>query len=242
MYGCSTKTIQRRLQQAQKQNHFTIHKSVNVILDTTYFKRSFGVMVLLDGLSGQVLSVTIVNYETNQLYWREVQKIRDKNTIIQSIICDGRRGLPQLFAGTPVQLCQFHQIKTVIRYLTNKPKSLPAQQLRELTLTLCHSTHNKFQAALNTWFLQHQTYMNERITNPETGKSRYTHKRLRSAYLSLKRNLPFLFTFEKYPDLDIPNTTNLLESRFSELKAALRCHRGLNQEHKIQFILDYFSN
>ncbi|WP_373745758.1 SRPBCC family protein [Neisseria dentiae] len=49
-------------------------------------------------------------------------------------------------------------------------------------------------------------------------------------------------TFEKYPDLGIPNTTNLLESHFSELKAASQYHRGLNQEHKIQFILDYFSN
>ncbi len=185
-----------------------------MILDTTYFKLSFGVMVLLDSLSGQVLSVTIVNYETNQLYWHEVQNIRDKNTIIQSIICYGRRGLPQLFAVIPVQLCQFHQIKTVIRYLTNKPKSLPAQQLRELTLTLCHSTHDESQAALNAWFLQHQPYVNERTTNPETGKSRYTHKRLRSAYLSLKRNLPFLFTFEKYPDLDIPNTTVIGKSLF----------------------------
>lgn len=214
LHGCSIKTIQRRLQQAQKKNHFTIHKSVNVILDTTYFKRSFGVMVLLDSLSGQVLSVTIVNYETNQLYWNAVQKIRDKNTMIQSIICDDRRGLPQLFAGISVQLCQFHQIKTVMRYLTNKPKSLPAQQLRKLTLTLCHSTHDVFQAALNAWFLQHQTYVNERTINPETGKSRYTHKRLRSAYLSLKRNLPFLFTFEQHPDLNIPNTTVTRKSLF----------------------------
>lgn len=86
-----------------------------------------------------------------------------------------------------------------------------------------------------------QLYKNERTTNPEAGKSRYTHKRLRSAYLSLKRNLPYLFTFETHPTLDIPNTTNLLESHFSELKAALRCHRGLSQKHKMQFIMDYFS-
>lgn len=211
-------------------------------MDTTYFQRTFGVMLLVDSLSGQTLSVNIVHHETNQLYLDELQKLIDKGTVIQSIICDGRRGMTQLLDNTPVQLCQFHQLKTVIRYLTNKPQSLPAQQLRALTLMLTHSSHEQFKTALNDWFKQHKTYVNERTINHETGTSHYTHKRLRSAYLSLKRNLPLLFTFEKYPDLQIPKTTNLIESRFSGLKDVLRCHRGLNREFKIQFIMDYFSN
>ncbi|MDK4666677.1 hypothetical protein QG060_07210, partial [Kingella kingae] len=78
--------------------------------------------------------------------------------------------------------------------------------------------------------------------NAETGKTHYTHKRLRSAYLSLKRNLPLLFTFEQYPELFIPNTMNLLESRFAGLKSALNHHLGLNLENKTMFIKDYFSN
>lgn len=54
-YGCSIKTILRRLNQAKKQNHFAIHKSVNVVMDTTYFGRDFGVMLLLNSTSKQVL-------------------------------------------------------------------------------------------------------------------------------------------------------------------------------------------
>ena len=44
--------------------------------------------------------------------------------------------------------------------------------------------------------------------------SGYTHKKLRSACHSLKRHLPWLFAFEDFPALDIPNTTNLPEGKF----------------------------
>ncbi|MDK4667205.1 transposase, partial [Kingella kingae] len=152
-----------------------------MILDTTYFGHTFGALVLMDSVSKQVLSVDIVAYETNQLYYQAVKKLKDNNMIIQSIICDGRKGLPQLFADIPVQLCQFHQVKTVIRYLTNKPKSLAAEQFRALTLTLTKSSFSSFQAALNSWYRQHKQYVNERTINAETGKTHYTHKRLRSA-------------------------------------------------------------
>ena len=37
-------------------------------MDTTYFGRSFGVMVLMDSISQQALSVDEVKYETNALY------------------------------------------------------------------------------------------------------------------------------------------------------------------------------
>ena len=106
-HQCSLKTIQRRLAQAKKKhNHFIIHEKVNVVLDTTYFQRTFGVMLLVDSLSGQTLSVNIVHHETNQLYLDELQKLIDKGTVIQSIICDGRRGMTQLLDNTPVQLYQ----------------------------------------------------------------------------------------------------------------------------------------
>lgn len=58
-------------------------------MDTTYFGREFGVMLLLDSMSKQVLSASIVKHKTVQLYHQEVQKLIDKGISIQSIICDG---------------------------------------------------------------------------------------------------------------------------------------------------------
>ncbi|MFC2503427.1 MAG: hypothetical protein ACFN4D_05200 [Cardiobacterium sp.] len=75
-----------------------------------------------------------------------------------------------------------------------------------------------FQSVLQAWFERHQGFLNERTVNEENGRSHYTHKQLRSAYLSLKRNLDYLFTFEAYPGLGIHNTTNLLDGKFADLK------------------------
>ena len=76
----------------------------------------------------------------------------------------------------------------------------------------------QFQSALQAWFEQHEGFLNERTVNEETGSSHYTHKTLRSAYLSLKRNLDYLFIFEAHPELNMRNTTNLLDGRFADLK------------------------
>ena len=197
-------------------------------------------MVLYDARSKRALTVTAIERETNALYMQAVTALREKGVVIQSIICDGKSGLLGSFLDIPVQMCQFHQIKIIVRHLTRKPKSPAAQALRAL-LTLTESTQAAFEAALKCWYEQYAAFLNERSVNEKTGHSHYTHKRLRAAYNSLKRHLPWLFTYERFPELCIPNTTNLLEGKFSEMKQLLRCHRGLKKEGKLRFIRDYFA-
>ena len=196
-------------------------------------------MVLYDARSKRALTVTVIERETNVLYTQAVAALREKGVVIQSIICDGKSGLLGVFPDVPIQMCQFHQIKIIVRHLTRKPKSPAAQALRAL-LTLTESTQAAFEAALKRWYEQYAAFLNERSVNEKTSHSHYTHKRLRAAYNSLKRHLPWLFTCERFPELCIPNTTNLLEGKFSEMKQLLRCHRGLKKESKLRFIKDYF--
>ena len=124
-FKCSSKTIYRHLKKAEPKAQFATPKHVNVIMDTTYFGRRFGIMVLFDSISRKALSVAQVKYETNELYAKAIGSLKAKGIAIQSIVCDGRRGLPQMFAdiNIPVQLCQFHQVKTISRYLTRNPKT-----------------------------------------------------------------------------------------------------------------------
>ena len=89
--------------------------------------------------------------------------------------------------------------------------------------------------------MRHEAFLNERSVSEKTGHSHYTHNRLRTAYNSLKRHLPWLFTFEDFPALSIPNTTNLLEGKFGDMKRLLKCHHGLKKANKILFINDYFA-
>ena len=147
--------------------HYPCPEKANIIMDTTYFGRSFGVMVLIDSISQQALSVDEVKYETNALYAAALNEFREKGVVMQSIVCDGRKGLLQLFPEIPAQLCQFHQVKTVSRYLTRNPKTAAGKALWRLTLTLKGAHKEAFQGALQAWFEQHEGFLNERTVNEE---------------------------------------------------------------------------
>ncbi len=240
-YGCSRQTILRHLKKAAPKAQFAAPKCANVVMDTTYFGHRFGVMVLFDSISGKALSVTEVKNETNALYAQAIGSLKAKGIEIQSIVCDGRKGLPQLFPDIPVQLCHFHQVKTVGRYLTRNPQTAAGKELWYLALSLKSSRRADFESSLKAWFERHKDFLNERTRNPETGRSHHAHPRLRSAYFSLKRNMGNLFVFEEYPNLNIQNTTNLLDGAFAGLKRHLECHHGMSKANKIKFIKDYFS-
>ena len=84
-----------------------------------------------------------------------------------------------------------------------------------------------------------ESFLNERTINIETGKSHFTHKRLRSPYRSLNTNMTWLFTWYENYELNIPNTTNMIAGHFSNLKNKLRNHNGLTKERKIKFINEF---
>ncbi|OBX08779.1 transposase, partial [Gallibacterium genomosp. 3] len=64
---------------------------------------------------------------------------------------------------------------------------------------------------------------------------------VRSAYASFKRYENYLFTYEKYPELNIEKTINRIEGLFKQLKDKLRPHSGLTRRHKILFIQDFLN-
>ena len=114
-YGCSAKTIQRKIDCVKVSKEHTFNSVANVLMDTTYFGRRFGVLVFKDSLSGKVLYKQYVKNETNALYLAGIEEIRRRGIFIQSIVCDGRKGLFSLFGDIPMQMCQFHQIQIVTR-------------------------------------------------------------------------------------------------------------------------------
>ena len=209
-------------------------------MDTTYFGREFGVMLFKDAATGGNLYKQYVKYETNRQYANSIANLKEQGYEIKAIVCDGRKGLFRLFDEIPVQMCQFHQTAIITRYLTRNPKTPAAQELRVLTLTLAKSSKEDFVGGLARWFDKWEKFVGERTVNLETGKSFYTHKRLRSAYRSLMTNLPWLFTFSDHPNLKIPNTTNAIDGHFADLKNKLRCHNGLSEIRKKKFIDEFF--
>ena len=211
-------------------------------MDTTYFGRKFGLMVFMDNTTKAVLYYAIVSHETNSAYKQGIDHLASLGVDVQSITCDGRRGLRTLFTHTPCQMCQFHQVQIITRYLTRRPKNIASIELRRLTLNLTQLNKADFIEHLDYWLLTHEDYLSERSTNEDTGRTWYTHKRLRSAYRSLRTNSDWLFTYQEYEHLDIPNTTNSLEGLFSELKRQLHSHHGLSEQRKLRFIKDFLGS
>jgi hypothetical protein len=109
--------------------------------------------------------------------------------------------------GIAVQHCQFHQQLTMTHCLTKRPKLIQNQELRAIALTLARTTKEQLGADLDVWYDNYGIWLKER--DPIT--KQYIHRRTRQAYFSLRRNLPYLFTYQQLErkitskELVIPN-------------------------------------
>lgn len=208
-----------------------------LIMDTTYFKRTFGVMVLRDWYKRENLSWIFVKQETIGLYKGEVEKLKEKKFEIEGIVADGKRGIFQAFGDIPVQMCHFHQKKIVERYISRNPRLEAGIELKEIVKKLTRTDKVSFEFWLNCWYRKWKDFLNEKTVDREAEKWNYTHGKLRSAYFSLKNNLKNLYTYqneELYPNM--PNTTNSLEGTFGHLKSKIQIHSGLKIERKKKLI------
>ena len=91
-------------------------------------------------------------------------------------------------------------------------------------------------------FLENRKISKRGSVDPQTWRTRYTHWRLRSAYLSIKRNAHLLWMFYDKPDLNIPDTSNGIEALSTDLKYKLRVHNGLCLKNRAKFIDLYLFN
>lgn len=209
---------------------------VVVVMDTTYFGKIFGVMVFRCPHRKKNLLWTFLPYETIAAYIAGVQELQRGGWNVLGIVCDARRGLVQAFPDIPVQMCQFHQVMIILRYITRKPKLEAGKELKALVLLLTQTDEASFRHWLCVWHEQWKELLAEKTVDPMTQRWHFTHKRLRSAYRSLETNLPWLFTCQQHPSLCLPNTTNSLEGSFTHIKAKLSVHSGLRIDRKQKLI------
>jgi hypothetical protein len=209
-------------------------------MDTTYWGKKFGVVTFKDNKKKVILWRKFVKHETLADYKEGFDWLLANGFTIQGIVCDGLRGILQLFDKHKVQMCQYHQICIVKRYLTQQPELLASVELLKLTKFLTKIKKEDFLSQFQQWEEKWIDFLKERTKDKRTGKSYYTHKRVRSAWLSLKRNTPYLWTFYDYPQTELPNTNNSLEATFADLKTKLRNHNGLSVNNRKLFIDEYF--
>lgn len=203
-----------------------------LIADTTFFGGTYGICVFRAPLLKRNIWWTEVTKEVMATYYYGRKILEDKGWVFTAAVVDGRRGMATVFKDIPVQICQFHQMKNVTKYVTRRPETLPGIELRSIMLQLSRSTEKDFSCLLADWKKKWPHILTDKTYLVGTKHWYYTHKKVRSAYLSLERNLPFLFTYQKYPELHIPNTTNSLDGSFAHLKDKVNIHHGLGQDRR----------
>ena len=236
----SPRTIRRWLDKAHY-GDFKPPSPRKVILqmDASYWNRNDGLLVIKDALVGDVLWYKFLEKkETISDYAEGIKSLQEQDFEVLAIVSDGLKGLQNILYNTPFQLCQFHQVKFVRFKLTNHPKTDAGKQLLTLSKMLTKTDKESFIGMLDEWFSKWDNYLKERSIG-EDGKTHYTHQRLRTAALSIKRNMPVLWTFYDYPQLGIPNTNNAMESFFAQMKKIINLHNGLSNEQKRRLIIDY---
>src|SRR3989344_6814594 len=237
--GLSLPTITKLLDAAEVPKKVHQPRPVVLVADATLFGREYGVLVGRDPNKRENLYCGELRHETKLEYILLRRKIEELGYTIQAVVLDGRRGIPAVFKGIPVQICHFHQWKIVKKYLTTRPKLASHKALLAIAGLIAKSTEEEMRAMLVRFEEEFRADLNEKHICSHCGKPKYTHRKLRSAYRSLTTNLPFLYTYQKYPELKIPNTTNSLDGTWNALKTHVNVHRGLRLDRRFKIIRAY---
>ena len=240
-YKVAERTIRRDLEAMRFVHCVAKYKEVTIQLDTTYWGRNFGLMVIKDALRNKVLWHKYVRNETIAQYIEGVSWLQSKGFKIYGAVIDGMRGLAQALYPIPVQMCQFHQILITRRYLTQEPDLEASVELLDLVKNITRMDKESFVGAFDEWHEKYKDVLNERVHDKRIKRYTppYMRPRLRSAYLSLKRNMPLLWTYYDHPETGLPNTNNCIEGLFSDIKSKLRAHRGIGKNNRMKLIDEY---
>lgn len=233
--GKSTRTLQRHFDQltidATTKRLFDM--PINLIVDATFFSRSDGVFVFRANRKN--IYWQWITSETLKEMACALDRLDQLGYRFKSVTLDGRKGMIKLFQarypGLPIQMCQFHQTQIIRRYTTNNPKTACGKELKAIMRCLTDSSKENFQSLVETLQHHHHDFLKERNEN-----NQFKHRRLRSAFRSLKSNMPYLFAYKNYPKLLIPNTTNSCDGSFAHWKQKLKIHRGLKKHRRNKMI------
>jgi hypothetical protein len=126
-------------------------QSIVAIADTTFFARSYGVTIFRDPIKKKNLIWKEVHSETPEQYRRLRNELELEGVTLKAIVLDGRRGVREVFSDIPIQMCQFHQVAIIVRYLTRHPQLEAGKELKQVALQLTKCTEQEFKNLPDAW-------------------------------------------------------------------------------------------
>lgn len=237
----SPSTVKRRLRDVGKEwDQPSLHGGGFVHMDVTYWGRNWGLLLALDAASGLPLYLSFTGHERSTDYAAAIESIAARGYAIHGLIVDGNQALFKMPLEYPLQMCQFHMRQIVRRHVTLRPKLLACRDLNKLMQSLTEMSGEAFETEYMNWKTRWRAVIDRRSTSKTTGKSHYTHRRLRAAVHSIDFYLPYLFTFQRPDCTGMPNTNNRIEGTFTHLKTSLNNHSGMSEINRKRFICGFF--
>jgi len=176
-----------------------------------------------------------VKRETKQVYLDWVKNLQAQWREILAIVCDWKKGLLWGFWNIPTQMCIFHQQQIIKRYITQKPKLEANIEFKEIASMIGKIKKETLKIRIEDRYMRYKSFLDER-----NGSKKRVHTRTRKAYRSLKTNLEYLYVFKEYEwKIEIPSTTNSLESVFWHMKQKVGLHRWLKKHRKLRLIDEF---
>lgn len=245
-YGYSREWIQAKIHRFTPQLHETTPKHTTVVIDASFFgkrKDKLGLIVAKDAHTSLPIAYNFIETESKEVYLDLMKQMISKGYSVDAVVLDGKPGIFDLFGDIPVQMCHFHMKAIITRKLTKHPKLQASIELKRIVAYLGKVSECRFAYMLHAWHKRHEAFLNEKAEDDSKRGWHYKHRRVRSAYRSLMRFLPYLYTYRRYPCLHIPNTTNALDGGyFSPLKDLLKVHRGIDKKMKQKLIVYFLEN
>lgn len=209
-----------------------------VQLDATYFGRNAGVLVALEAGTGRLLYMEHIGHEHASDYVAAISPVSACGYEIKGVVTDGMASLFSALSAHPIQMCQFHRTAIIRRKLTRSPRLPCGKELLALAYSLGTARKEDSTGEFEAWKEKWKDFLAEQTTVPETSRRMYTHRRIRSAKYSLEHYMEWLFTHEQVEGM--PNTNNLVEGTFTDLKRNLRNHPGMGEAGRKKFIDGFF--
>jgi hypothetical protein len=246
--GYSTRTLKRffheYLSSAPKLSVYPSEK-VNLLIDGTYFGKDLCLIVYRDNAIKFTQLYRLSNGEKYTEMKEDLENLLVLGVQIESITCDGHpsllKAINKVCKDILLQRCIIHIRRMCRIWLSSKPKSEAGTELRKIISTV-HQIQTETEKQdwiinLIYWYQKHESYVNQKSFNEETGRYWYTHKMVRRSFTLIRKALPNMFHFINNPQ--VPSSTNGLESFFGHLKDNLSIHRGLSKQHRKNFIKWY---
>ena len=126
--------------------------------------------------------------------------------------------------------------RRILNRTTLNPKSECGKRLKYIaTHFICERwTKYKFETEINKILEEFHQFLSEKNEN-----NQYIHRSLRSAFFGIKIALPYLFTYQDFPTLRIPNTTNHVDGGVNtKLKELNRRHRGMRIDRRNKLLIN----